>query len=181
MNTNICGIYAGEVVSIKDPEHRGRIKVKIAELLGDSTSSWCEPCVPCCFENGGDFCLPELKDYVWVIFINGELETPVYLGGWWTKDSTPLGKEYKDTKYIRIISFGDMRIEMNKKDNTISISNGDSCNLLVTPNKVTVGNSFEIEQDNITLNGNVSISDSVSMNGTVSITGTLSVNGKVIG
>ena len=96
MLKNLGGIYAGQVVSIKDPEHRGRVKVKIAEVLGEATSNWCEPCVPCCFENGGDFCLPELKDYVWVVFMNGELDSPVYLGGWWTQDSTPLGDNYKN-------------------------------------------------------------------------------------
>lgn len=138
---NIAGIYAGQVVSIKDPEHRGRIKVKIAELLGEATSNWCEPCVPCCFENGGDFCLPELKDYVWVAFLNGELETPVYLGGWWTKDSTPLGEEYKNKDSIRIISFGDMSIKMDSNDNSITLSTSegeDSCELKITPKKVTV-------------------------------------------
>ena len=123
MIENIGGLYAGEVVSLKDPEHRGRIKVKIAELLGEATSNWCEPCVPCCFENGGDFCLPELKDYVWVAFANGDLDTPVYLGGWWTKNSTPLGEEYKNKSDLRIIGFGDMMIEFNADKGSISFVN----------------------------------------------------------
>ena len=121
MAKNINGIYAGQVVSIKDPEHRGRIKVKISELLGESTSNWCEPCVPCCFDNGGDFCLPKLKDFVWVTFMDGDLESPVYLGGWWSKDSSPLGKEYSEASKSRIISFGGMRIEFNSTNNTVNI------------------------------------------------------------
>ena len=141
MIENIGGLYAGEVVSLKDPEHRGRIKVKIAELLGESTSNWCEPCVPCCFENGGDFCLPELKDYVWVAFMNGELETPVYLGGWWTKNSTPLGEEYNNKSDLRIISFGNMQITMNADNDSITIQTSDgenTCNLKITPKGVSV-------------------------------------------
>lgn len=141
MTKNIYGLYAGEVVSLKDPEHRGRIKVKIAELLGTVTSAWCEPCVPCCFENGGDFCLPELKDYVWVTFVNGDIERPVYLGGWWTKDSSPLGKTYENKSDLRIISFGNMSITMNADNDTITLktSNEDNtCELKIAPTGVSV-------------------------------------------
>ena len=141
MIENIGGLYAGEVVSLKDPEHRGRIKVKIAELLGEATSNWCEPCVPCCFENGGDFCLPELKDYVWVAFANGNIETPVYLGGWWTKNSTPLGEEYKNKSDLRIISFGNMQLTMDAYNDSITIQTSDgenTCNLKITPKGVSV-------------------------------------------
>lgn len=141
MIENIGGLYAGEVVSLKDPEHRGRIKVKIAELLGEATSNWCEPCVPCCFENGGDFCLPELKDYVWVAFANGDLDTPVYLGGWWTKNSTPLGEEYKNKSDLRIISFGNMQITMSSDNDIITLQTSDgedTCKLKITPKGVYV-------------------------------------------
>lgn len=137
MTENIGGLYAGEVVNLKDPEHRGRIKVKIAELLGEATSNWCEPCVPCCFESGGDFCLPDLKDYVWVAFVNGDLETPVYLGGWWTENNTPLGEDYDKRKSdLRIISFGAMQIIMDAENDSITLetTNGeDTCKLKITP------------------------------------------------
>ena len=141
MQENICGLYAGQVVSVKDPEHRGRIKVKIAELLGEATSSWCEPCVPCCFEGGGDFCLPDLKDYVWVSFVAGDLDRPVYFGGWWTADSSPLGEKYEKPTTKRIINFGDMNIKFDTKDNSISLKTSegeDSCELKITPKKVTI-------------------------------------------
>ena len=158
MLKNLGGIYAGQVVSIKDPEHRGRVKVKIAEVLGEATSNWCEPCVPCCFENGGDFCLPELKDYVWVVFMNGELDSPVYLGGWWTQDSTPLGDNYKNIDSTRIISFGNMQIKFNSDKDSIDIisSDGDSKKVLsVTPDKVCVDGKSIISGGGDTLTGDV--------------------------
>lgn len=158
MLKNLGGIYAGQVVSIKDPEHRGRVKVKIAEVLGEATSNWCEPCVPCCFENGGDFCLPELKDYVWVVFMNGELDSPVYLGGWWTQDSTPLGDNYKNIDNTRIISFGNMQIKFNSDKDSIDIisSDGDSKKVLsVTPDKVCVDGKSITSSEGDTLTGDV--------------------------
>ena len=158
MIENIGGLYAGEVISLKDPEHRGRIKVKIAELLGEATSNWCEPCVPCCFEEGGDFCLPKLKDYVWVAFMNGELETPVYLGGWWTENNSPLGKYYKDPDTKRLLSFNGMSILFDSKNNSITISNGSSCSIELTKdNKVTIKGDVKIDT--------LSISGSATLNG----------------
>ena len=130
------GLYAGKVVSIKDPEKRGRIKVTIAELLGEAISGWCEPCIPCCFEGGGDFCLPDMGDYVWVAFRDGDINKPVYLGGWWTKNNSPLGDNYTNIDSRRIINFGDMNIVMNANDNSITLmtSDGDNtCTLKVTP------------------------------------------------
>ena len=156
--SEVYGFYAGEVVNIKDPEHRGRVKVKIPDILGDSTSAWCEPCVPCCYEKGGDFCLPELKDYVWVTFIGGDIEEPVYLGGWWTTDNSPLGKDYKDPDTKRLLSFDGMKILFDSKKNSITISSGIDCSI-----ELTKDNSVNIKGD-LKIN-NLAITGSATLNG----------------
>ena len=108
------GIYQGVVSNVKDPEKRGRIKVKCPDLLGDETeSAWCEPCVPVCYDNGGDFCMPEVKETVWLMFIAGDVNRPVWLGNWWQEKMTPLGSSYKDISKLRIISYADCTITMS--------------------------------------------------------------------
>ena len=158
MQDNICGLYAGQVVSVKDPEHRGRIKVKIAELLGEATSSWCEPCVPCCFEEDGDFCLPKLKDYVWIAFMNGDLDTPVYLGGWWTENNTPLGEEYKGIKTKRIIGFEGLKIQFDSKEDSLLIEKDEYCSIKLCGDGV------------IEIKGKVDFKDSVTVKGSKVVT-----------
>ena len=78
------GLYQGIVTSISDPEKRGRIKVKCPDVLGGNTeSAWCDPLVPVAYDGGGDFCMPAINETVWLQFIAGDANKPVWLGGWW--------------------------------------------------------------------------------------------------
>ena len=128
------GIYQGVVSSIKDTEKRGRIKIKCPDVLGETESAWCDPVA---YDGGGDFCMPALNETVWVMFIDGDANRPVWLGNWWQEDMTPLGKNYKNIDKLRIISYADCTITM--KDGVININVGEGeCDLRIEHNQVTV-------------------------------------------
>lgn len=147
------GIYQGIVTNINDTEKRGRIKCQIPDVLGGETeSAWCDPMIPVAYDNGGDFCIPEKNEAVWLMFIAGDPNRPVWLGGWWQKNMTPLGKNYSP-KGVRIISYADCTITM--KDGIININVGDGvCDLEIIHNKVTV-------KGNLSVSGNISASGSI--------------------
>lgn len=63
------------VSSSKDPSNKGRIKVTIPSQSGSSISDWIWPCI-----SGGYFVKPRAGDQVWVVFENGDTDTPVWLG-----------------------------------------------------------------------------------------------------
>ena len=118
------GLYQGIVTNIKDPENRGRIKVKCPEVLGGSTeSAWCDPVVPVAYDNGGDFCIPAIEETVWLQFIAGDVNKPAWLGGWWSKNKSPLGSNYSNVDKVRIIQYADCTITM--QDGIININVGD--------------------------------------------------------
>jgi len=139
------GMYQGVVTNINDPEKRGRIKIKCPEVLGGSTeSAWCDPVVPVAYDNGGDFCIPAKDETVWVQFIAGDANRPVYFGGWWQKNMSPLGGNYSDVDKVRIISYADCTITM--KDGTIDINVGAGvCDLKIEHNKVTVDGNLVVK------------------------------------
>lgn len=142
------GLYQGVVTNIKDPEKRGRIKVKCPEVLGAETeSAWCDPLVPIAYDNGGDFCLPAKNEMVWLQFIAGDANKPVYLGGWWGEKKTPLGNTYTKLDNTRIISYKDFSIVIHKNEVTISNNKGS--------NKIKMSDSgILIESDkDITIKG----------------------------
>lgn len=115
MLNHYYGIYQAVVTNINDPEKRGRIRVQCPTVLGASVeSSWCDPCVPVAYDNGGDFCLPKLKETVWLLFIEGNVNKPVYLGGWWSINKTPLGENYGSSPDLRIISYEGASISFTK-------------------------------------------------------------------
>lgn len=74
----LSGIFRAVVDNVADPEVRGRILVKIPSLLGNkTTAAWAEPCRPV-----GDTSIPNIGDGVWIMFEQGDVEHPVWLGVW---------------------------------------------------------------------------------------------------
>lgn len=157
------GIYQGTVTNIEDPEKRGRIKLTIPDVTGDKESAWCDPMSPVAYDNGGDFCIPSLKETVWVMFISGDPNRPVWLGGWWSKEKSPLGNQYSGVDSIRIINYSNCSITM--KDGVIDINVGDGvCDLKIQHNQVTVKGNLNIE-GNVTVNGATVLDSTLSVGG----------------
>lgn len=139
------GMYQGIVSSNKDPEKRGRIKVTCPDVLGGTVeSAWCDPCITVAYDNGGDFCIPQIDEAVWLLFINGDSNKPVYLGGWWQKDKTPLGSNYSGIDDLRIINYADTTITMKKGVININVGAG-VCDLKIEHNKVTILGDLVVE------------------------------------
>lgn len=110
------GIYQGKVSNVKDPEKRGRIKIQCPTVLGSSAeSAWCDPCVNVAYDGGGDIAIPPLNETVWVMFIEGDSNRPVWLGSWWSANKSPLGDGYDEKVSNRVIKW---------KGNTITMSDG---------------------------------------------------------
>jgi uncharacterized protein involved in type VI secretion and phage assembly len=77
------GKYRGTVVNNLDPMQLGRIQVMVPDVLGLSVSSWAMPCVPIAGKQQGIFVLPQIGAGVWVEFEQGELDYPIWVGGFW--------------------------------------------------------------------------------------------------
>lgn len=148
---NYYGIYQGIVTNTNDPEKRGRIKVKCPEVLGGSVeSAWCDPMIPVAYDNGGDFCIPLKNEGVWIQFIAGNVNRPVWCGGWWQKSMSPLGKNYKNIDKVRIIEYAGCTITM--RDGKIHINVGEGSYDLM------------IEQQKVTVNGDLIVKGSITAN-----------------
>ncbi|MCG3114275.1 MAG: phage baseplate assembly protein V [Candidatus Manganitrophus sp. SA1] len=79
------GKYRGFVQDNNDPEQLGRLKVTVPSLLADAVSGWAWPAVPYAGAGIGFFFMPQVGDLVWVEFIEGELDHPVWTGCSWGK------------------------------------------------------------------------------------------------
>ncbi|MCM1220752.1 MAG: phage baseplate assembly protein V [Lachnospiraceae bacterium] len=88
------GFYRGRVETNLDPQHLGRIKVRVPQLHGvpngensdeiiaNEDIPWAFPVAP--FGAGsehGSMIVPETGDYVFVAFENGDRHSPIYFGG----------------------------------------------------------------------------------------------------
>lgn len=141
------GIYQAQVQDIDDPEKRGRIRVICPEVLDEAVSAWCDPCVPVAYDGGGDFCIPQIDEFVWVMFLAGDCNEPVYLGGWWSEDNTPLGINYDDKEDIRTINFKNCTILMADDTLSIIVGNSDTADLIIKNDRIIINGTLEANGD----------------------------------
>lgn len=165
-NTRVYyGVYDGQVCNVNDPENRGRIQCVIPDVTEDSPSAWCEPCIPFASDDKGDFYLPNLKDYVWVMFEHGDPNYPVYFGGWFAQDRTPLLRDYADNKLNqRIIGFFNSFITMMKEENKIKIGvTKDDPEIVITEGHVAIkGASGAGLVDDVLVNNESVVEDKIA-------------------
>lgn len=83
------GWYRGLVEDTADPKDRGRIKVKIPEILADVVSGWAMPNLPYSGKEMGWFAIPEKGTGVWVTFEAGDVSRPIWAGCWWGDKQVP--------------------------------------------------------------------------------------------
>ena len=98
----ICAV----VIDNKDPESRGRVKVKFP--LKDSNGSelesdWMHVAAPYAGADRGFYFLPEVDDEVLVGFFQGDFDHPVVLGSLWNGQDKPKGDWYTDQNDKKVI------------------------------------------------------------------------------
>lgn len=124
-------IYRAEVVDNEDEEERGRIQVKVPSLFGENLPlpEWaCPKDFRAAGTGKGEFYVPDVGDYVYVEFENGDPRFPVYSGGWHAKEELDPDFAYIDgvpkirgikTRYGHSLRFdeteGEEKIILNTK------------------------------------------------------------------
>jgi len=81
--TRYYGKYRGTVLINIDPLQIGRIMAQVPDVLGETPSSWCMPCVPAAGIQSGCFIVPPIGSSVWIEFEQGNPDYPIWSGGFW--------------------------------------------------------------------------------------------------
>lgn len=82
------GKYRAFVTDNRDPETRGRLKLRVPSVLGEQETGWALPCLPFGgLANQGLFMIPECDAQVWVEFEEGNLDHPIWVGVFWQQGS----------------------------------------------------------------------------------------------
>lgn len=131
------GKYRAKVVDVNDPERRGRIRVQCPSVLGTHKSAWCEPCIPYATDFAGDYYVPPVNEAIWVEFEEGDVNKPIWNGGWYKIGSTPLlSSDSPESK--RFISFKNTIIHLCDKEIIFEFRNGDNTSSVLKLNPQTL-------------------------------------------
>lgn len=83
------GKYRGTVTNVNDPQHAGRVKMKVPDVLGKVETGWALPCTPYAGPATGLYLIPPVDAAVWAEFEAGDVSRPIWSGGWWGPDEAP--------------------------------------------------------------------------------------------
>jgi len=82
------GKWPGTVVAPLDPEFRGRLLVQVPDVWGPNVSSWALPCLPYGGLSMGMYVVPAVGANVWVEFLHGNPDRPIWTGFWFGSPAT---------------------------------------------------------------------------------------------
>jgi uncharacterized protein involved in type VI secretion and phage assembly len=96
------GKYRGIVTDNEDPNRRGRLRVRVQDVLGDQESGWALPAVPYAGDGVGLYLIPPVGTFVWVEFEHGDPDYPIWTGCFWGgRDQLPGSPVSPDVKVLK--------------------------------------------------------------------------------
>ena len=169
--------------------HRGELRVQIPGLLEETPDGegqqplhvWAKPCLP-----DGFFIIPEVEDQVWVEFVEGDINTPVWTGIWYPQDAAPQTEDDQaptpQQKIIHtagghVVQLDDTEDEQKivikhtlgsliriDKDGHITIEHKDGFTI-----EMKADNTVEINCDKVQINADVTVDGNLTVTGDVTV------------
>jgi uncharacterized protein involved in type VI secretion and phage assembly len=154
------GKYRGVVTDTNDPKSMGRVRARVADVLGEQESGWAMPCSPFGGDQTGLFVVPKVGAGVWIEFEHGDPDYPIWTGCWWGGSSErPSALQPTASQKVILRSEGGQQITLDDTPGSagiiletaggekikltssgIEIDNGKGAKISVSNNSVSVNN-----------------------------------------
>ena len=89
MAEKFYGKYRGIVTAVDNSEGMWKIKASVPKLLGGYNTGWALPCLSFAFGNAKAGWTVTKGDTVWIEFEGGDIDFPIWTGGWFKKGEAP--------------------------------------------------------------------------------------------
>jgi uncharacterized protein involved in type VI secretion and phage assembly len=126
------GKYRGTVVDVDDPQHLGRIRARVPEVLQDVETGWALPAAPYAGDGVGTWTIPPSGAGVWIEFEAGDVSRPIWTGCWWGDDQRPKDNQGNQAapslKVVR--SEQGLLVSLDDDGQVIAVSDDDGSNVL---------------------------------------------------
>ena len=156
------GVYSAIVIDNVDPEHSGRLKVRLPQTLVSGASGqevWARLATLMAGANRGTWFIPDLKDEVLIAFEEGDLHRPYVLGALWNGANPPPAATNANNNIKLLRSRNGVTITLDDQDGgenvVIETPGGQKLTLQDGPGAITLtdsnGNSMKLAPNGITI------------------------------
>jgi len=153
--TSFYGKYRAIVTDVDDPDNRGRIRASVPAILGDHPCGWAMPAAPFAGDGHGFLMLPKIGSGVWIEFEAGQLDSPIWSGGWWGAGERP---QPEGERLRVIVSEAGHKIVFDDETRELRIAHGDGPEIIMTSDAITLtvgGCAIEIGATKVSINNGV--------------------------
>ncbi len=146
------GKYRGQVSNIDDPDKLGRIMALVPSVMDQEPVGWALPAFPFAGSNCGHVMLPAVGAMVWIEFEGGNLDFPIWSGGFFVSGDRPS----PDTNGAHvIITQGGHKVVLDDDGGTVSLEHSGGAKLEMTQTGITLsigGSKMEMSLTAISFN-----------------------------
>lgn len=135
------GKYRGIVTDNTDPDKLGRIKARVPSVMGETEVGWALPAFPFAGDGHGHVMLPEIDSAVWIEFEAGNLDSPIWSGGFFlASQALP---EPQGVGVRVIVSKNHHRVVLDDESDEITVTHdsGPEIKMSATEISLTIGGS----------------------------------------
>jgi phage baseplate assembly protein gpV len=146
------GKYRGIVTAVDVDQCR--IRARVDNLLDGEETGWALPAAPFAGDGHGMVMLPAIGSGVWIEFEAGNLDLPIWSGGWWASGQAP----DPQAKVRTIVSETGNKVVFDDDEDKMTIAHHGGPKIEITASEIaiTVGPStLKIGFDSISLNDGV--------------------------
>ncbi|WP_270731618.1 phage baseplate assembly protein V [Shimia sp. Alg240-R146] len=138
------GKYRGFVESNEDPKGRGRLQVRVPNVMKDQLI-WATPCVPYAGQGVGLFALPPKDAGVWVEFEGGDTSHPIWVGCFWADNQVASDESKPGVKTLRTDGAA---LKFDDDNGVVTIETGDGTTLTIG------GGEIKLEANDVSASAN---------------------------
>ncbi len=157
VRTHYFGKYRGSIVDTEDPTSRGRLKVKVPDVLGPDLAVWARPCVPYAGDGIGFKFFPPPNTGVWIEFEKGDISYPIWTGFFWADSEMPAEADTGDN--VKLLQTENLTIRIDDASNEIVIRSaaGTSITLTDVITQDGSGTTIEISSSGISMDAGATV------------------------
>ena len=132
--SRMYGKYRGIVSDVNDPDGMGRLKAKVDALHGNETD-WALPVAPFAGSGHGLVLIPEVGDGVWVEFEAGDMNRPLWTGGWGASGAMPPDA---GTKKRALVTSNGHKLILNEDGGIFQLKHAGGAEITMTNADITI-------------------------------------------
>jgi phage baseplate assembly protein gpV len=130
------GAYQGFVFDNKDPEVKGRVRVRVPGIYAESPEIWALPRGMFGGKGSGFYAIPQIEDPIFVTFQNGNTDFPMWEYGWYGNGDGP---KPKSEKVYVFQSPSGHRLEFDDDTKIVTITDASGFKIVLTSTGIFIG------------------------------------------